>query len=62
MNSNPGQRGLHHLARLLDNCKAIAAIQDRMNKLGIKVEFPPEILVGCPAKHLMCYGSGEFRV
>jgi len=55
--------GLHHLALAVKDSKSLDELHDLLKRAnGVIVEFPPEPLLGGPARHMMCRIPGGIRV
>lgn len=55
--------GLHHVALEVDSMARLQMICRIMEKApGVTIEFPPELVRGGPAMHMMCYEPSGVRV
>lgn len=55
--------GLHHLALNVENDAVLDAMSETLqNTDGVSIEFAPELLLGGPTRHMMCYIPGGIRV
>ena len=54
--------GLHHIAIQVRGSAQLEEIHRILVKAGIKIEFPPELLRGGPARHMMVSEPSGIRV
>lgn len=55
--------GLHHLALAVASHEALNELHKRLAETpDVFIEFPPEPLLGGPARHLMCEIPGRIRI
>ncbi len=54
--------GLHHVALKVDTEQSLNAIHNKVEALGLDIEFSPEYLGKGPRKHFICYEPGGLRV
>jgi catechol 2,3-dioxygenase-like lactoylglutathione lyase family enzyme len=54
--------GLHHVAFAVRTEADLERVHRRLAEHHVPIEFPPDLMRGGPAKHMMCYEPSGIRV
>lgn len=54
--------GLHHVAFTVRTESDLERVHQRLVEHNVPIEFPPDLMGGGPAKHMMCYEPSGIRV
>lgn len=54
--------GLHHVAFTVKSEAALKRVHALLKKNDVEIQFPPQLMRGGPAKHMMCFEPSGIRV